>query len=76
MLKANIIDSRRHRRTTRALSFAFLLVCLRLCAQTAAPAPTPAPMDKPSISLSPAVIMARGDFGQSLTHARERSSIA
>ncbi len=33
----------------------------------AAPAPGMAPADKPSIALSPAVIMARGSFGQSLT---------
>ncbi|HEX4606451.1 MAG TPA: hypothetical protein VH724_20800, partial [Candidatus Angelobacter sp.] len=32
---------------------------------TAAPLPTPA--EKPSISLSPAVVMAKGNFGQGLT---------
>ena len=53
-----------------ALAPALLLLafCLACPAQTAAPPQAPAPpIDKPSISLSPAVIMAKGDFGQSLT---------
>lgn len=36
-------------------------------AAPAAPVQTPAPGEKPSISLSPAVVMAKGNFGQGLT---------
>jgi hypothetical protein len=49
-----------------AIVATLLLICGTLFAQLA-PQPTPAPVDKPSISLSPAVIMGRGNFGQGLT---------
>jgi len=56
------------------LSVCILFFCfsMSLCAQTTpaspaqAPAAAPAP-EKPSISLSPAVVMAKGNFGQGLT---------
>ena len=51
--------------------FVALLLCFSLTAfaqQRSATPPTPLqPADKPSISLSPAVIMAKGSFGQGLT---------
>lgn len=40
---------------------------ISLFAQLAPSAQAPTPMEKPSISLSPAVIMGRGNFGQGLT---------
>src|ERR1051326_4849641 len=54
----------------RALLLVVFFSCSLLNAQTAAQSPsaTPTPAaDKPSISLSPAVIMAKGSFGQGLT---------
>ena len=71
----------RIRRFRGVVAQALLPVCLyvlsaTLCAQTApaasaqqpaAPAAPVQPADKPSISLSPAVVMAKGNFGQGLT---------
>src|ERR1041385_2268096 len=54
----------------RALLLVVFFACSLLNAQTAAQSPsaTPTPAaDKPSISLSPAVIMGKGSFGQGLT---------
>ncbi|HWG48957.1 MAG TPA: hypothetical protein VN669_04645, partial [Candidatus Acidoferrales bacterium] len=49
----------------------FIIIALLLCTvplrAQLAPQQTPAPPDKPSLSLSPAVIMGRGNFGQGLT---------
>jgi hypothetical protein len=49
----------------------FLCFSMSLCAQAAPASPAQAPVtpaaEKPSISLSPAVIMAKGNFGQGLT---------
>ena len=72
LLKANKISSRRFLiAMLRVLTFAGLLTGLPLRAQTAVPAQTPAPaaapaVEKPSISLTPAVVMAKGSFGQTL----------
>ena len=55
---------------TKYVPLTAILVFLSITSLSAqlAPAPqTPAPPDKPSISLSPAVIMGRGNFGQGLT---------
>ncbi len=46
--------------------FAIIIFATSLLAQTA-PQPPLAPAEKPSISLSPAVVMAKGNFGQGLT---------
>src|SRR5512146_431620 len=70
LLKADKISSRRFLiAMLRTLSLAGLLIGLPLCGQTALPAQTPAPaqvVEKPSISLTPAVVMGKGSFGQTL----------
>ena len=53
--------------TLRTLVFAGLLSGLPLRAQTDISAQTSPAVEKPSISLSPAVVMAKGSFGQALT---------
>jgi hypothetical protein len=50
-----------------AVVFFCLSVDARAQAAPPTPAQTPAPAEKPSISLSPAVVMAKGNFGQGLT---------
>src|SRR5689334_23092934 len=55
--------------TPMRLSVCILYLCfsISLCAQTAPASPAAPPAEKPSISLSPAVVMAKGNFGQGLT---------
>ena len=49
------------------IALIFLLACAAGAAQLAPAPQAAAPVEKPSISLSPAVIMGRGNFGQGLT---------
>lgn len=62
---------RNHRTAIISMFFVFSFFALAQAPapaeNVAAPAPGMASADKPSIALSPAVIMARGSFGQSLT---------
>lgn len=54
---------------TKYVAFTAVLVVVSIASLRAqmAPQQSPAPADKPSISLSPAVIMGRGTFGEGLT---------
>jgi len=64
----SVLSNKNNVSPRRFTSIAALSICAFLLSRASAPAQTPTPpIDKPSISLSPAVIMAKGDFGQSLT---------